>query len=296
MVSTPRRILALCLAVPLLAAACGCRGPVLRNRSPLGPVKMSADAVVLEVFFVRFPFGDDEANCALWEEVDEQHMEPVVRQRLAENGFRVGVAAGQLPIALARLMELDNKPAPVAQPAQTDLADLAATPRVVRRHLQLRAGRPGEILASGVYESLPVLVRSGGELRGQTYPQAQAVFNVQATPQRDGRVRVELLPEIQHGQARQQWVGGQGTLMLEMSRPKRVLDDLAVAATLSPGGMLVMTSLPNRPGSLGHRFLTEQQGDTCQKLLLVRLAQTQHDGAFCPPEVLQLDEAGELPP
>ena len=54
--------------------------------------------------------------------------------------------------------------------------------------------------------------------------------------------------------------------------------------------MLVLTSLPNRQGSLGHHFFTETNGRLEQKLLIIRLSQTQHDGLFVPPEPLRLDE------
>ena len=48
--------------------------------------------------------------------------------------------------------------------------------------------------------------------------------------------------------------------------------------------------MPNRPGSLGHHFFTERQDRPEQKLLIIRLSQTQHDGLFNPPEPLKLDE------
>jgi hypothetical protein len=45
--------------------------------------------------------------------------------------------------------------------------------------------------------------------------------------------------------------------------------------------MLLVSSLPGRPGSLGHYFFTEQtSGALDQKLLLIRLAQTQHNDLF----------------
>ena len=77
-------------------------------------------------------------------------------------------------------------------------------------------------------------------------------------PQPDGRVRLELVPELHHGQPRQRWIGEQGVLRLDASRPKRTFDDLALSAELAPGAMLVLSSLPNRPGSLGHHFFTEK--------------------------------------
>jgi len=69
-------------------------------------------------------------------------------------------------------------------------------------------------------------------------------------------------------------------LRLESSRPKREFDDMTITADLAPGAMLVLTSLPNRPGSLGHHFFTEKTGRLEQKLLIVRLAQTQSGGPF----------------
>ena len=54
--------------------------------------------------------------------------------------------------------------------------------------------------------------------------------------------------------------------------------------------MLIVSSLPNRPGSLGHYFLTTNDGRLEQRLLIVRLSQTQHDGLFTPPEQPKLEE------
>jgi hypothetical protein len=54
--------------------------------------------------------------------------------------------------------------------------------------------------------------------------------------------------------------------------------------------MLILGSLPSRSGSLGHHFFTkENNGRLEQKLLIVRLSQTQHDGLFDPPEPLNLE-------
>ena len=79
-------------------------------------------------------------------------------------------------------------------------------------------------------------------------------------------------------------------LRLEAGRPRRAFDEMTISATLSPGSMLLLSSVPRLPGSLGHHFFTEDNGRLEQKLLVLRLAQTQHDELFTPPEVLQLPE------
>lgn len=244
---------------------------------------MPADSVVLEVFFIRFPVGEPEANVDLWREVDELQFPVELRQHLADNGFRLGLIGGQVPPALAKLLELEEKPPPGGAAGEVDVGDLEQAPRVVRRHLSISAGRRKEIVTSGVYEELPVLIRESGRLRGQTYHKAQTLLAMKTYPQPDGRVRLELVPEIQYGQPRQRWVGDQGMFRLEAGRPRRALTEMRTSATLSPGSMLLMTCLPSRPGSLGHHFFTQDDGQLKQKLLVVRLCQTQHN-LFAPPE------------
>jgi hypothetical protein len=277
----------LLLAVLVLG---GCASPVQTGKSPLMAAQMSPDSVVLEMFFVRFPFGDPTANEKLWEEVDEQQFAPQLRQRLAQNGFRVGLISGQMPNELAQLLQLEGKPALDRHMEDAKVNDLATEPRVVRRHLQLRAGQRSEIIASSVYGQLPVLMSEAGQLSGQTYNQAQGLFGLKWFPRPDGRIHVELVPELHHDQPRPRWVDGQGVMRLEQGRPSKKFNEMMLATDLAPGAMLVLSSLPNRRGSLGHYFFTEEKERLEQKLLIIRLSQTQQDGLFNPPETAKAEE------
>lgn len=113
-----------------------------------------------------------------------------------------------------------------------------------------------------------------------------------ATPLSDGRVKLDAVPELQHDQPRQRWVGDQamGILRLEAGKPRKAFDDLALAATLKPGDMLVVTSLADRPGSLGHHFFCESGDRPQQKVLIFRLSQTQHSDLYKPSQPLKLEE------
>jgi len=289
MSSLPGRTVVLLPALLLV----GCiTAPIQKGRSPLKPAQMSPDSVVLDIFFVRFPFDDPQINGQLWQEIDEQHFPPELRRRLTANGFRVGLVGGQLPVALSELLQLSDKPVPDGD-VETGVTDdpiaLDWQPQVLRRHLQLRTGRRSEILASGVYDELPVLISDRGQVCGQTYSKAQALLGVTAVAQGDGQVRLQLVPELHHDEVRQRWVGRQGMMRLKTDRPRRTFDEMGICAALSPGSMLVLGSLANRPGSLGHHFFTEDSGQLEQKLLLVRLSQTQHDELFCPSRELDLD-------
>ena len=282
-----RRLL---LSAALLLSGC-MSPPQATSKSPLAPARMTPQSVVLQLFFVRFPVGDPRAGQTLWQEIDEQQLAPDARRWLVRNGFRAGVVAGHIPAALADLLQIDDEPPPVDPANEPQAIDLECAPLVVRRHLQVRPGRRSEIVASGVVEEMPVLVCEGGAVGGEIYREAQSVFAAKASPDPDGRVRIELTPELHHGAPKQRWATSPGMLRLEAGRAKRVFDEARLEATLSPGHMLVITSLPDRPGSLGHHFFSEDcSGSVEQKLLVVRLAQTQHDVLFDPAAVLALDK------
>ena len=262
---------------------------------------MSPDSVVLEIFFAKFPFEDAKLQDA-WQEIDEQKFDPQLRRQLAENGFRVGLVQGPVPSAVQDLLTGARQPKSAAETEQdqeaTPSSSLEATivkleddSPVTKRQLQIRAGQRSEVLASSVYESLPLLETEGGQLRGRPYAKGQGLFSIKSYPQNDGRVRLDLLPELHHGDPKVSYSGNQGMIRLETGRAKKVFDHLALTVTLSPGEMIVMSSLPSRPGSLGHYFFTDQpQGKLEQKLLIVRLAQTQHDDLFGPELVAPVDE------
>jgi len=283
-------LLLLGVLTPIVLAIFGCTTPNRVDKSPLSQPVMSADSVVLEIFFARFPVEDEHASCQLWEEVDEQHFPANVRRRLVGNGFRVGLIGCQIPINLSNLLELSDKSPPIDQTVETDVGLLEADPNVTRRHIQLRAGQRSEIITSGVYDELPVLVNEAGRLSGCTYEKTQTLLAIKSFPQSDGSVKLELVPELHYGDPRQSWTGGQGVLRLRTGRDRQVFTEMGVNAVLSPGQMILMTSLSNRPGSLGHYFFTETAaGQLERKLIVVRLSQTQHDGLFEPPIPLSLD-------
>jgi len=280
-----RLLLLLCLALNI--AGCAWLAPETNNptASILQPTQMTPGSAVIEVFSIRLPPEEVDLSSRVWEEVDEQHFPSEVRRKLEKNGFRAGILAGQIPPSLLALLELKGKPSAGGDVQQVKIADLATPSRVSCQHLQTQAGQRYEIAASGVIEKMPILVSESGEIRGRTYEQAQGIFALHVAPQPDGRVQLELVPEIHHGQNRQHWVGDQAIFRLETGRPKRTFEELKLTAVMGPGAVLLLGSQPNRPGSLGHYFFLESNGHDDrldQKLILVRLSQTQHDDLVSP--------------
>jgi hypothetical protein len=65
---------------------------------------------------------------------------------------------------------------------------------------------------------------------------------------------------------------------------------LTTNATLAPGSMIVMSSLPDRPGSVGHHFFAEKDGKPIQKLLIIRVSGSPNADLFDPGDSLKLPE------
>lgn len=260
----------------------GCAGAERPAASLLSPPRMHADSVVLEVSFVRFPLGQEALNGPLWSEVDEQQISTAARQALVQQAFRAGVLAGYLPAPLQELLGEELTP---TEGTDTTLLSFEPESKVTTKHVQLRAGKRLELVASETYPRLTLLEpRPDGALAGRDFEKADCRFNLTPQPLADGRVRLTLVPEVQYGDARPQLTSKpeMGLMVFESTRPRRVFDDLRIEAELAPGEILILGAAPNQSGSLaGHFFTTALAASVPQqKLLLIRLVQTQHDGAL----------------
>jgi hypothetical protein len=279
----PRGPAASVLGLLALSLAGGCAGLRHSAGSPLSPLQAAGDSVLLEVLFVRLPPGSQEVHAPLWNDIDEQQFPVEARQRLEANGFRVGLAAARLPPLLEGLLNLGDAPPPKADEHRVELGT-ESTIRGWKR--QVREGEPREIVVSGQQaplSRLAVLLRNDdGEVSGEVFHKAQAIFVEKAFPQNDGRVRVELVPEIVYGDPQNRFVpGDSGNFEFRVQSPRKVFDRLRIDVTLSPGQILILGGRPEREGSLGSHYFTEQGSDgPRQQLLLIRLAQANRDDLF----------------
>ncbi len=182
------------------------------------------------------------------------------------------------PAVLSKLLNLAGD-APAEQ--QQGKVDLQHEPMVTKHALYTQCGWRNELIASKTYDQLSLLERDGDQVRGRTYSKADGRFALKAFHEQDGRVRLELTPELQYGEAQQKWAASDGVLRPEAFRPKKVFEALRFEATLAAGQMLIISCLPDRSGSVGHYFFTEPNADQlAQKLLIIRMAQAGADGAF----------------
>ena len=244
--------------IALLVSVGGCALWAEKPTEPpsLPAAKMAQDTVVLEIAFVRLAGEALAQQEELWRQVDEQPLTAETRRRLLENGLRAGVVSSQLPPLLRKLLDEKSDPLAIKGPGAPD--DVTAS----QRQLQSRAGKRGVILAGAQQEKLALLVQQEGRVTGEEYLQAQCLFAVKTFPQGDGGVRLELIPEIEYGEARQRWIGQEGSFRVESSRDQKVLDALRMDLKLSPGEVLILTCTADQKGLGKHFFAASAPGDS----------------------------------
>ncbi|MEX0586222.1 MAG: hypothetical protein WD176_06245, partial [Pirellulales bacterium] len=231
-----------------------------------------------EVFIVHHPLGERETTREIWNDVDEQELPPTVRRKLAQHGFRVGVSGSELPPAVQELLAASGN---TTAADHSDPEGSGAQPMASRQELRLRPGSRGEIVPSPVHERLTVITCDDREVSGKTYYTAQGRLAIRCQPQGDGRVQVEVVPQLIHGQPRRRFVGDDGVLRFETGQPKVVFDALKIAPTLSPGQMLLIGCAEEPLSSLGRDFLCDTtSGKPIQKLLILRLAHSAYDDSL----------------
>jgi hypothetical protein len=247
--------------------------------SQLPPVRAATDAVMLDVAFVKQPVADATGYDAIWSAADEQVFSTDLRRELAANGLRAGIFGQELPPKLREL--IDNPATDVLEQGQ----DAEAADGEVggsRRHMQVRTGVWKKIYASQTHPALALLVQEGGSVHGHQLTSAQCLFGLKSYPKGDGRVKLDLTPEIEHGELKATFIRSEAQLVQTFGRQRLLLDKLRIETVLSPGQWLLLSTTADIKG-LGEDFFIEApSGALLRTLLLVRVAQTQYDDLFAP--------------
>lgn len=281
--------MAMCLIAQstIALSTTGCARIERRGKSPLPPLRMSQETVTVEKFSIRFPCDDADLNGPLWNDVDEQCFSPELRRRLAAHGLRAGLVGNQLPASLERLLAT-KEPPPTQTSGQIQMPELNLVnePTVLRGLVQNQGGQRAEVIVAGEREpiaSLSLLKTSAdGRVGGETLNKVVGLLALKMFPQGDGRTRLEIIPELRHGDAKQRVEASNGVMRFNVEPDRMVFHDLRLETALAPGQMILLTCLPNRPGSLGQHLFTEEQSSQPrqQKLLMFRLANSPLDDRF----------------
>ena len=242
----------------LLVLVAGCltpdvatRGVMDRLRAVGGPV--GPDVVILDVAEIEQPPDDAYIDRDLWTALDEQVVGLEHKAAMDDNGLRAGVAGGLPPGKLQALLITDRScPSP--------------------RRITTRAGTAKQLPLGPVRDETAFDVKINGESNAVKLTMAQ--FSLTVTPQRtsDGRVRLTLLPQAQHGgrTIRLQPLDGDGWL-LAGAKASEKYTSLSFDVTLSPQDYLVIGTRYDHPNTLGHGMFVAMSGDKLvQRVLVIR--------------------------
>jgi hypothetical protein len=212
----------------------------------------------MDVIHLERPFGDKELNGDLWRSADEEQLEITLRMKLEQRGFRVAVLGGPMPAILKTLF------------SEEELGQMNG------EHLQIQSGVPTQLQSSGVHDSWPGEDSGHDGGSGSSYTSAVGVFRITPRITSDSAVDLVFTPEIQHGDARRQYVpslgaGGPLDWSIQVGRQSRVLDGLSFTLRLRSGQYALVGCLPADRESIGARFFTRSKsGQTIQRVILVQ--------------------------
>lgn len=232
--------------------------------------RMRSTSVGLEVATVTLQPEQQEWLTEIFSELDEQPLASAVRARLAQNGLRAGTLGTRIPesINLLLIEAADRRKHPTAE-NQSYGDEL--------RFVQCRADSP---VATDLWGIRDLAFASRFETMDlqETIRQAQCQLSLTASP-KNGGAQLHVVPEIVSGPMRQRYVVQDNAFHLEAGRDVRAFKELAVDVFLQPGEIFLMTNHQWPEDSLG-KALFDVAGR--QKVMLVRLAQTQTDDLFVP--------------
>lgn len=266
------------LSLLLLSLGCETWHAQQTDVQPLSLPRMSVDSTVVDVAFVRVPADQRQLSESIWREIDELAINQQVRTRMRHNGIRLGVAPLQLPPALRELLDEQTPASPEQGLSQEQLEQGAVAHR---QRIHSRAGKPSKIVTRSVSADPQVFLTClEGKVKGELLEQAQCQLIVKTFPLGDGRVRLELTPQVEHGDNKTRYVGQQGVWTLDASRQVRTFESLTTEVIVSPGQSLVVAGTAP-PRGIGERFFElETNSGVGERILLIRIQQTQRDDIF----------------
>ncbi len=235
------------------------------------PVDAIADEPAADVAAAPAASAAARAQEDIWQWIDETVVAPEVRQLLRRNGLRMGKVQRTADFN-ERLNRIRRNPGPtskVLEIAEVE-SDLSHQARLITCRIGKRYELPVRQPSAG---EQAVLVTLGGKTVGQTLSQPQPLFALRATAADVNSIRLSLRPEIQHGAARQTWVGSDAALRIDNRRASWTFEELAAEVPLERGGILVAGCTYPAFG-LGQQMFTgtTADGDDDQVLMVIRVA------------------------
>lgn len=255
---------------------------VSNRNSDLLKSQVGPDTVTFDILIVHIPHQERQLLEQLWQEVDEQVLDPDLKNRLHGNGFRAGIIGASIPEPLSRLMEIKGRGLRTSLEEEVRVEEQGhASPMTLSK---IQTLQPGMITVIPTLDKpvdrIPVLSCSDGTFSAELYHEASTSFSVAAEPLSDGSVSFELTPFLTFGNAEPVTKYQYGQLVRTTEQPTKTFDELRGNFPLRPGQFLVIGPSDQSVAGLGQYFFTQGIGDFDRKIIVIRLLFTQHDKLF----------------
>ncbi|WP_146399660.1 hypothetical protein [Planctomycetes bacterium CA13] len=244
---------------------------LIQTNNPLMVGSESSRSIVLSVGFhpIESEQVDADRIASLWQWVDEMVIEPGQRNRLADNGIRIGKVIREDTFR-ARLSEMSG-PHDVIDMFLSE-ADVGSEVSQGSKRIPMRFGKRYELpLRQPRSGEHVTLVRLNDSLVGKTLLDPQYLLAITPTKASTaGQIRLQCRPEIQHGSMRQKWVSSDSALRIDSRRDTWSLESLDIEFQGSEGDLfLIAGSLPTR--GFGKEMMTGNSADNIEQQVVVLL-------------------------
>lgn len=255
----------LILACLALVCGSGCNilqsyGETDRGRNPLQPIVAPRDAIELEVYLIDRVAGDPQIGDSLWNDLHAVTVvDPSVRDRLNQHGFRFAMSSSHPPQAIQSLLALST----TSDPSR----------RAIRQNFTVISGGEATVIANAIPSGSKVNIPLDSGVRTLEIDQGNCLFQVRATRESDGWARLEVIPEVRYGEISMRPRATDHEFLMDYGQKSVKVYEDRLGLELNVGEFLVLGLKGDNPQALGrHFFRTDFEEREFERIVLIRLA------------------------
>ena len=253
------------------------------------PSQLSLDSVGLEIGLVQLDDSQTATIEAFWKILDAQKLPLATRQRLDQNGLRVGILSTYIPaifqeLTAPRPIELEELDTVEQHLAERDLLKPKSR-MLVHQRITNHDGEAHPVQTSELRPQLSWVILNEDRQTVGSGNHVRGLFEVTTIPLGDGSVRLRFVPQIHHGEMQPTIGVAERAFCFDASQTIVNVDELSFDVSVRLGETVVIgpTADVQDLGALffandhraadAHRRLTH-------RMLLIRVVQTQLDDLF----------------
>jgi hypothetical protein len=259
------RLTSLTIACMVVVAAAGCSillpsADSTSGRNPLQPIVPPRDAIELEVYLIDRVVGDPQIGDSLWNDLHAVTVvDPSVRDRLNQHGFRFAMSSSHPPQAIQSLLALSS----VNDPSR----------RAIRQNFTVISGGDATLIANAIPPGSKVNIPMANGVRTLEIDQGNCLFQVRATRESNDWARIEIVPELRYGEFSQRYHATDHEFLMDHGQKSVKVYEDRLGLELNVGEFLVLGLKGDDKQALGrHYFRTELENREFERIILIRLA------------------------